>query len=141
MFWTLQNLKFQTKPLITHNDNRCPWIPKYRGHDQEAGCKHDGDGDEEVMPQPDILFPEREGDTAGVAGKTFLRELVTDRAHLLQKHPQTGLVESTFYPAKDGWWWCVCVGGGGGGFVSSKNRIAILFPPKLLNQNLNDSVI
>ena len=56
-------------PTKTHYEASCPGIEQQQGADEKSADQQDADSQQEAAPQAQVLLPEEEGVTIGVAGE------------------------------------------------------------------------
>lgn len=62
----------------TYDDAGCPGVQEeHRAHQEGAG-QHDADGQQEPVPESDVLLPEEKGVSVWVVEHTLAAELVAD---------------------------------------------------------------
>lgn len=85
----------QVKAAGTHNDAGRPGVEEEHGAHQEGAGQHHADGQQEPVPQADVLLPEEEGVSVGVVEHALAAELLADGPHALDGlHEVAGLAEA-----------------------------------------------
>lgn len=74
--------------LHTYYQHRRPEITKNNSHDHKTCWQDNRDSNQEMFPQPNVLFPKYEWDTSWVIGQASRWKLITYGAHTLQTTKQ-----------------------------------------------------
>lgn len=80
--------------MAAYNDASNPGVEQEDGTDQEGAGQRHGDGQQEPMPEADVLLPEQEGVPVRVAQHALAAELLADGPHTFNDlHKVTGLAK------------------------------------------------
>lgn len=93
--WMRMREERRKKKRRTYNDAGGPGVEQENGADQEGAGQHHADGQQEPVPEANVLLPEQEGVSIGVVEDALAAELVAHRPHALNGlHEVAGLAEA-----------------------------------------------
>lgn len=80
--------------MVAYNDAGNPGVEEEDGTDEEGAGQRDGDGQQEPVPEADVLLPEQEGVPVRVAQHALAAKLLADGPHTFDDlHKVTGLAK------------------------------------------------
>lgn len=79
---------------MAYNDASNPGVEQENGTDEEGAGQRHGDGQQEPVPEADVLLPEEEGVSVRVAEHALAAKLLADGPHTFNDlHKVTGLAK------------------------------------------------